>query len=254
MRFAKLFLTGIISLGLVGLVEPSLVCPLQSAVVAQDQPKAFSVSAELFDLYVVDSAEEILANGKRYLVADNPPEKISVALIVAEGDIQNWIVVRRVMGGRSSKLSPFAANQFIYEHQGQGEYEVTTLDSNREPVFSYFVVGKPDPPPTDPGDPTPPPGDFAELIEVARANANNDLATRKALGKAWSDVLQEDGTLAEIKSRAGQARADVLSTVRDQDGSWNKFLLSIDSWFKSNSLDKDQYVLAMQALSNWMQE
>jgi len=172
-------------------------------------------------------------------------------LLIIEGDVQRWIVVRPVAGGRSVKLDPFSPNQFIFEHSGSGEYEVQTMDTNREPVFSYFTVG--DDEDDGPDMPDDPAGDFAELIKIAEANANNDLETRKKIGQAWQAVLVDrSGTLEELKRKFGKARGDVLSLVRDQDGSWNKWLLSVDGWFVSNAKAKETYLEAMTTLTKWM--
>lgn len=205
--------------------------------------KPFSVSAEILTLYRLDSTEEILANENRYLVSDTPPTKVNVALIFVEGDSQRWIVVRPVAGGRSIKLVSFERNQFIFEHSGVGEYEVTTLDSNREPVFSYFIIEDMEQP-TDPEKP----GDFAGLIEIAKANSNGDLETRKALGEAWLKVINQGGKREEIQ----KARSSVLSMVKDQDGSWNQFFLAVDGWFRSQALNETRYIEAVGVLAQWM--
>jgi hypothetical protein len=213
-----------------------------------DNILAFRVSAEILDLYRLDSVEEIQANGNRYLVSEVRPTRVPVARLTAEGDIQAWIVVRKIVGGRSRKLLPYQKNQFLFEHEGAGEYEVTTLDSKREPVFSYFTVNDPDPPqPELPLEP-----DFSELIRLAQANANSDLSTLRRLGTAWLEAVQGGGTLEQTRTRVSQARADVMSQVRDHDGSWNRFLLAIDDWFASQSLTQESYQAAITALAKWM--
>lgn len=249
MKFAGFIFVGLIS----GLIAGSSYQPLpqaQSVVVEQqDDIRAFSISVEQLDTYVLDSDEEIKANGKRYLIADVAPKRVSVSLIITEGDHKNWLVVRRLSGGKSTKLTPFKPNQFLFEHAGKGEYEVTSLDTANEPVFDYFDVGvdKPDgPKPELPG--------YTDLIEVAQANANSDIETRKKLGTAWLAVVNsKPATISEAKKQIGKAREDILSFVRDQDGSWNRFLIAVDEWFKGKTLDQDQYLDAIKNLATWMQ-
>jgi hypothetical protein len=219
-----------------------------------DDPVAFAVSVSPITAYVAHKSEQIEANGKQYFLSDSAPRKVDAVLIVTEGDHKNWIVVRKVSGGRSVKLTPFQKNQFLFEHSGNGEYEVTSLDKDSEPLFDYFIVG--DDMPENPDDPEkpvdpPPVADFAELIKVATDNANSDLETRKQLGTAWLAILGDSKiTDARLKIEIGNARANVLSFVRDQDGSWNKWLLAVDNWFKTAK--PTDYRAAMAALSKWM--
>jgi len=237
--------------GNVSIVEPTPTKPT-------DKPVAFAVSVSPIKAFRAPKGDQILANGNQYFITLEAPIPVEAVLVMTEGDHKQWIVVRKVSGGKSVKLTPYKKNEFLFEHSGPGEYEVTSLDEKSEPVFDYFEVetegDQPDEP-DKPTDPKPPTGDYSELIKIAEANANKDLETRKKLGSAWLAAiasLPPTATIAEVKQKIGSARSDVLSSVRDQDGSWNKYLQAIDGWFKPKNLDAKEYQAAMKSLAEWM--
>lgn len=215
---------------------------------AQDPVKQLDVAVEVFDSYVLNSDGEIVANGKRYLLSDGPPVKQSVALIVADGVKMDWLIVRKVSGGRSTKLLAFEPQNFLFEHEGDGEYEVLAFTPEFEPFFTYFTVegegfnGDP----ADPGNPVP---GLTELRKISDAALPIKPDGKKELAEAWGVVISKPySSLDDLKAAVGSARIEVLSLVKHTDDSWNKYLMSVDQWFKSQDLDVDKYKVAVGVL------
>jgi hypothetical protein len=213
--------------------------------------KQLSVAVQVFDSYVIDSIEEIKANNKRYLVSPTAPKKVSVALIVSEGVSPNWLLVRKVSGGRSDKISRFSENQFLFEHSGPGEYEIITF-ADSEPFLTYFIIEgalNPEKPeeiekPTDPSKP-----DYKKLKSISDKALPNSADGRARLSNAWEKVAAGNyASIKDLQIATGNARISALSMVDQQDNAWRDYLVAIDDWFKLQNLTVDQYKEALRVL------
>ncbi len=213
-------------------------------------------------------AETIEANGKTYLLSDEPLAPVKAVILEIEGNGATYIEISKVGSVEfPTVLDEYAKGKYLFEHSGAGTYHVRSVNDKGRPVYTKFTIESPTPPPVDPPPVDPPPvdpppvdpppvdpppvSDHSKLLETINKFMPNDAPVAQALIAAYERVLPNTKNplvdLPTAKSMISDARRAALLELPPVTNNWNVFLVEVTKYMETLP-DKAKYLEAISVM------